>query len=176
MKSRTLATAIAVFVLLCVSLSVSALDLPSSISGVYSGPDRVCSLVLSESGPLTKDAELSCIAWAPTDQVYNVQRLAQPDGYCPSDSQVFQFRSTFLPLWTLDTPGFRIVGFDANSLTVRVGIPAELGLGGGVTQVWTRIATLASPAPYTCGAPAPVVTPSQHYPRLCRPHRLFCGG
>lgn len=174
MKSRTLATAIAVFVLLCVSLSVSALDLPSNISGVYQGSDRVCSLVLSESTALTKDAELSCITWAPTDQIYNLQRLGQPDGFCPSDSQVFQFRSAFFPLLTPGTPGFRIVGFDANSLTVRVGIPAELGLGGGVTQVWTRIATLPSPAPYTCGVPAP--NPSPHYARHCRNLGFYCGG
>jgi len=169
MRSRILILALA----LC--SQAFALEIPSSVSGVYTGNDRVCSLVLSESGPLTKDAELQCLVWgANADQIHNLQRLAQPDGRCPSDSQVFQFRSTFGAGLTPDTPGFRIIDIDGTTLTVRVGVPGELGLNGGIVQTWVRIAPLQSPAPYTCGSSRP--NPSPHYPRLCRLYGQFCGG
>ena len=138
-------------IVLCfICAPVFALSLPSSISGVYAGNDRVCSLVLSRSAALTKDAELHCLVWAPADQIYNVIRMGQPDGYCPSETQSFQFRSVFATSLTLSTPAFRIIDIDGTTLTVRIGTPAELAANGGVTQTWIRLAPLQSPAPYSC--------------------------
>lgn len=177
MRSLILILALAIGTAAFADIAPVPLQLPSSISGVYKGPDRVCSLVLSESTALTKDAELQCIVWgSQSDQVFNLQRLGQPDGKCPSDSQVFQFRSTFGALLTPNTPGFRIVGINDDSIVVRVGFPGELGLGGGALQTWQRIETLQSPAPYTCGDTAPSPVTSPHYPRLCRLYGQFCGG
>lgn len=159
MKSRTLATAIAVFVLLCVSLSVSAQS--GAITG-YGGSAQC--YVLLDSVPSTPGcmhrASVACA-------VGNVAYVGGAESYTgpltyPIAIDLYQrpsqIRAGILTISQL--PGI-------------AGQSLQVGLNGSVS-------TWVLSAPFwgqTCGDPLPEpIQSGLRYPRLCREFGLFCGG
>lgn len=159
MKSRTLATAIAVFVLLCVSLSVSAQS--GAISG-YGGTAQC--YVLLDSVPSTPScmhrASVACA-------VGNVAYVGGAESYTgplvyPIAIDLYQRPSQI-----------RAGILTISQLPSIAGQSLQVGLNGSVS-------TWVLSAPFwgqTCGDPLPPPVPiGSHLARLCRPFGLFCGG
>lgn len=165
-------TLIAALALAMLSPFVSALDLPSTISGAYTGTDRSCTIKLSDGGTY-KLGELKCLVWASGDVIDSINTV-HANGVCPTDTYTIHFRSLYVPIPILpDTPALRIVAFDDTTLTVRVGPQGEILMGGGELQTWQRNAALTVPTPYTCGALLPA--PPRTRPALCGDFGWFCG-
>lgn len=140
-------------VLALVSLWATAAPIPSSASGQYATPDRVCRVELARAGANHVDVDLLCItdAGVPT---YSRTRVEAWAGRCPGDAytaSVFQFAGP--------SPAAGFVALDAadaSGLHVRVGPDATtLYNGGGSAQVWALTRPVASASPYTCGQSAP---------------------
>ena len=149
--------------------SAGAAEFPSDTSAAYTGEDRSCTIVLSNAGTV-KRGELRCLVWATGDQIEATSQV-HANGVCPTDFY-FPMRSSLVPVILPDTPELRLVAVDAQSSTVRVGLRSEIAMDGGDLQVWSREASLPSPAPYTCAPlqPRPPVRPT-----LCGEFGWFCG-
>ena len=158
MKSRTLATAIAVFVLLCVS-SVSFAQ-SGAITG-YGGTAQC--FVLLDSVPSTPAcmhrASVSCVVGG-VGYVGGAESYTGPLTY-PIAIDLYQRPSQV-----------RAGILTISQLPTIAGQSLQVGLNGSVS-------TWVLSAPFwgqTCGDPFPPPTPSgSRYPRLCREFGLFCG-
>lgn len=130
-----------------------AAEIPSSASGVYVTPDRVCRLQLTRLGQDHANVDLLCITDAGLPTWSNSTAFAF-GGACigsPGVAYAFPFSG--------QDPGAGTVAFDAldsGGLRVRVGPDlAALYSGGGLPQTWLLVRPVTSPAPYTCGRQAP---------------------
>ncbi len=176
---RKLATTIAVVWLLSVALICAAMftahaaEIPSSASGQYSAGDRVCRLSLARAGANHVDVDLLCITDA-GDPTYSHARIEAWAGRCPGSpytAYVFDLngQSPLAGFVALDAA-------DATGLHVRIAAdPSTLYNGGGQPQMWTLIRSVASPAPYTCGTPAPLTGGSVRDSCRLNPGAPWCG-
>ena len=158
--------AIVAGLLLC-SLSF-AQGIPSAASGVYLTPDRVCRVVFQRWQVSWLKVDLTCLEFG--GMLSNsAQTVYAPEaGSCWPDGAAIPFNPQS-PVDYVTFPSF--TGAVLNSL---VGNQAAVVNGGGVEQIWQRIAIVPSPAPYTCSGGSP--PPDPHYARLCRQYGMYCGG
>jgi len=168
MKTKFFAVMIVCLMLCACSLPASAVEFPSSISGAYNGQDRSCTVVLSEIGA-NKLGSVTCNVWHTRDLI-DSESTGHANGVCPTDFYI-PLRSVYVPILLLDTPYLRLVDYTATTLTVRVGTQAEIAMNGGELQIWTKVANVASPSPYSCLLPVPPVK----RPQLCGQFGWFCG-
>lgn len=132
------------FVFLLLPVAAFA-DVASTASGVYLGPDRVCRLVLARfSNPAWLDAQLSCV------QFDGQVTVSRPLLYAPEPNSCWGSGAAipFNPQFPVDFLSLR--SSNASTLTVAVGNQAAVVNNGGDVQVWTRIASAPSYAPFTC--------------------------
>lgn len=154
-----------------VSAFLHAAPIPSSASGQYATPDRVCRVELARAGTNHVDVDLLCItdAGVPT---YSRTRIEAWAGRCPGDAYT---ASVFQLSGPSPAAGFvALDAADATGLHVRVGPDAgTLHNGGGQSQTWALIRQVVSASPYTCGSRAP----SQSLLDNCRlnPRAPWCG-
>ena len=160
-------TILAIAGLLLASLSL-AQGIPSDASGVYLTPDRVCRLVLARYQVSWIRADLTCLEFNGALSNAATVLYAPGDGSCWPSGAAIPFNPQS-PVDYVTFPSF--TGAVLNSL---VGNQAAVVNGGGVEQIWQRIAILPSPAPYTCGVSSPL--PNPHYARHCRNYGMYCGG
>lgn len=120
-------------------------DVASTASGVYLGPDRACRLVLARfSNPAWLDAQLSCVQF--DGQVTATRSLLyapQPNS-CWGSGAAIPFDRQF----PVDYLSLR--NSNESTLTVAVGNQATVVNNGGEVQLWTRIASAPSYAPFAC--------------------------
>lgn len=161
---RTLIAIVALF--LCAT--VSAAGIPSSASGVYLTPDRVCRVVFQRYQVSWIRADLTCLEFNGALSNAATVLYAPGEGSCWPDGAAIPFNPQS-PVDYVTFPSF--TGAVINAL---VGNQAAVINGGGVEQIWQRIAIVPSPAPYTCSGGSPPHDP--HYARLCRQYGLYCGG
>jgi len=148
--------------LLCVS--ASAAQIPSSVSGIYLGQDRVCRVVLSRFQGSWIKFDLSCIGFD------GMPSFAAPVLYAPGECWPDNAAVPFNPQSPTDYLALR--GYTTGTMTVLVGTQDGVSNGYGSQQTWTRITVLPSADPFSCaGAP----TPQPYYPRLCREFGMYCG-
>ena len=158
---------------LMISTASTAAPIPSAASGVYITPDRVCRVVFSRFQVSWLLAEMTCMEWSGAVKSSSQTVYAPQAGSCWPAGSAVAFNSQA----PIDYVSFvHYFDADAGALGALVGNQAQVVNGDGEGQKWVRVATLESPAPFTCAGSEPVATPSPHYPRLCRPHGLFCGG
>lgn len=165
-----------IYALILLSLSSLSLaqGIPSAASGIYVTPDRVCRVVFARYQVTSLQADLTCVSFATGALTFTLATLSAPEpGSCwpagaavPFNAQAPVDYVSWVTYWPQD----------AGALGALVGNQAQVVNGDGNGQKWVRVATIESPAPYTCGAPAPSPVTSPHYARLCRQHGLFCGG
>ena len=147
--------------------SVGAQGIPSAASGVYLTPDRVCRLVLARYQVSWIRADLTCLEFSGALSNAATVLYAPGEGSCWTSGAAIPFN----PQSPVDYVTFP--SFTGAVLNALVGNQAAVINGGGVEQIWQRIAIVPSPAPYTCsGSPAP----DPHYARLCRQYGMYCGG
>jgi hypothetical protein len=149
--------------------------IPSAASGVYVAPDKVCRVVFARHEVSWLRAELTCMAWS-GDRTSMIYRLYAPGaGACWPQSVAVPFNANA----PVDYVAFvHYFDQDAGALGALVGNEAEVINGDGSAQKWVRVATLPSPAPYTCGDVPPAATPPQVWrdERVCRLTGRLCGG
>ena len=186
MKSRTLFAAIAVFVLLCVSLSVSAVDIPSSASGDGYAAGYDCRFSFSIASNAQNGFELRCTL------PNSAQSAAVATGPgCPTDWWMVPFNEwggagvhkqasqlTYIApdgsevtTWVLNagektesTKWLRVTGFTSSTVETRIGLFSELiqpGGAGGIPYAFRRSQPFYPLTPYAgCGdaiAVSPVI-------------------
>jgi len=142
--------------------SAGAQGIPSDASGVYLGNDRVCRIVLSRYQTHWINVDLRCITFAGAATVVNATRYSP--GACLSDGAIQidgQTGGGFLSLRSYANGSLSVV-IDPSSVNASNGV--------GYSDTWTRVGTIQSPSPYTCGNAAPV------RPQLCGEFGWFCGG
>lgn len=156
----------ALFLLLVLTTSALAApklprEIPSSASGEYMTPAGLCQVIFSRFGADHINVDIACPG------VLGVEDgRVLCAGLC-SHSTVFAFGGA-----CIGSPGvanaFPVQGsnpesqwlyfgaMDGVNLVVRRGASAaELYNGGGVPEYWTRLASISSPAPYSCASVAP---------------------
>lgn len=165
---------ILILALMFCTASASATGIPSAASGIYVTPDRVCRVVFARYQVTSLQADLTCMSFATGALTFTLSTLYAPEaGSCWPAGAAVPFNAqtpTDYVSWVA------YFDQDAGALGALVGNQAQVVNGDGNGQKWVRVATIESPAPYTCGAPAPSPVTSPHYARLCRQHGLFCGG
>lgn len=161
-------------ILLSLSSLSFAQGIPSAASGIYVTPDRVCRVVFQRYQVASLQAELTCMSFSTGAFTSTLSTLYAPgNGNCWPAGAAVPFNAqtpTDYVSWVA------YFDQDAGALGALVGNQAQVVNGDGNGQKWVRVATIESPAPYTCGAPAPSPVTSPHYPRLCRLYGLYCGG
>ena len=159
---------------LAIGTSASATGIPSAASGIYITPDRVCRVVFARYQVTSLQADLSCMSFSTGAMTFTLATLFAPQaGSCwPAGAAVpfDRMNPTDYVSWVA------YFTEDAGALGALVGNQAQVVNGDGSAQKWVRVATIESPAPYTCGDTAPSPVTSPHYPRLCRQYGLYCGG
>ena len=158
--------AIVAGLLLC-SLSF-AQGIPSAASGLYLTPDRVCRVVFQRWQVSWLRADLTCLEFSGALSNAASVLYAPGEGSCWPDTAAIPFN----PQSPVDYVTFQ--SFTGAVINALVGNQAAVVNGGGVEQIWQRIAIVPSPAPYTCGVSSPLPTP--HYARHCRNLGMYCGG
>lgn len=178
MRSITL-----IAILALASLCANAAPLPSSITGAYLTPERVCRLELYRwTAPQWTQIDLQCLRWGdglhtsmlatvftpnqcPRDLAlpFDPRGLfaveAQQDKVAPTDWSVMLYDGgQWRPLPWLKSGSvefFSIRSYTPSTLSVAVGIDQSALLnGGGIVQTWQLVESIASRAPYTCGQQA----------------------
>jgi len=124
--------------------TVSAAGIPSSASGVYLTPDRVCRIVFQRYAVSWLQADLTCMQFSGVVSSSLTTLYAPGANACWPDSVAVQFERPS----QVNYAAFR--GFNGTALNANVGNPAEVVNGGGTGQSWQRITAVASPDPYTC--------------------------
>lgn len=150
---RTLIAIVALF--LCAT--VSAAGIPSSASGVYLTPDRVCRVVFQRYAVSWIQADLVCMQFSGVVSSSLTTLYAPGANACWPDSVAVQFER---PSQVNYVAFHSYTGAVINSL---VGNPAAVVNGGGVEQIWQRVAILPSPAPYTCATANPQSIACRYY-------------
>lgn len=153
-----------------------AAEIPSSVSGAYLAPDRVCWLVYQRYQVHWVQVEVRCQYHGSGGRTEALTTLWAPNGQCPTELLVVPF----IPSIGLGGELFAVRGMGPESLHVLVGTdPTALANGVGVSQEWVRIESVASPVPYTCAAPPPTAPPVSARSRdlVCRvnPTAPSCG-
>ena len=148
----------------------AASPIPSAASGVYITPDRVCRVVFARYQGSWLQAELTCMAWSGAVTSTLSTLYAPGEGACWTAGAAVPFNA--------QAPADFVSWVDyfdqaPGALGALVGNQALVINGDGEAQKWVRVATLPSPAPFTC-ANAPTASP--HYARLCRQYGMYCGG
>ena len=163
---------ILILVLMFCTASTAA-PIPSAASGIYITPDRVCRVVFSRYQVSWLQAELTCMSFTGAVTSTLSTLYAPGAGSCWPAGAAVPFNTqnpTDYVSWVA------YFTEDAGALGALVGNQAQVVNGDGSAQKWVRVATIESPAPYTCGDTAPSPVTSPHYPRLCRLYGQFCGG
>lgn len=138
-------------ILALASLCANAAPLPSSISGAYLTPERVCRVeAFRWTDPRWTQVEIRCMRFGDghfTSALYTIWTLGQ----CPQTMTPFAFEpSAADPI----REHFAITGYTGSALSVVVGLdPTAVANGNGTPQTWQLVESIASRAPYTC-APA----------------------
>ncbi len=171
MKKNTIAAIVVMCLMLfgC-SQTVSAQGIPSSASGVYLAPDKVCRLVLARAAVDYIKADLSCLSYSGAATAASWQLYAPGDSACWPDSVAIPIDPR-----QIDTTEYvALRGYAGSTLNVLSGGPAAVVNGGGDEQSWTRIVLLPSPYPYVgCSASPPAQTWRDE--RVCRLTGRLCG-
>lgn len=140
--------AIVAIVAALMSSCARAAPIPSSASGVYIGPDRVCRVVLSRWATHWVQLDLACVPWV-GQPTYSLTTLYAPAA-CPTETvawainpwPVFVVRE-YLSIREILPDRLRVVtGFDPTAVSNGIGTEAE----------WLLVQPLPSPVPYSCGA------------------------
>ena len=163
-----------IYALILLSLSSLSLaqGIPSAASGVYVTPDHVCRVVFARYQVSWLQAELTCMSFTGATTSTLSTLYAPGEGSCWPAGAAVPFNAQ------MPTDYVSWVAYfdqDAGALGALVGNQAQVVNGDGNGQKWVRVATIESPAPYTCGAPAPSPVTSPHYARLCRQFGMYCG-
>ena len=144
--------------------TVSAAGIPSSASGVYLTPDRVCRVVFQRYAVSWLQADLVCMQFSGVVSSSLTTVYAPGAQACWPDSVAVQLERPS----QVNYVAWR--GFNGTALSANVGNPAEIVNGGGTGQSWQRITAVASPAPYTCASAGHPQDPA------CRYYGQGCGG
>lgn len=163
-------------ILLSFACSLQAAPLPSSVSGAYLTPDRLCRLELSRAGVNHVDVDLLCVADDGT-ATYSRTRAEAWAGSCPGDpytANVFSIDGGAV------LAGFAALdSFDGARMYVRVAAdPSTLYNGGGTPQTWIRVRPIGSASPYTCASAPTSAAPPGSLRANCRlnPRAPWCRG
>jgi len=141
--------------------NAGAQGIPSDASGVYLGNDRACRIVLSRYQTHWINVDLRCITFAGAATVVNATRYSP--GACLSDGAIQidgQTGGGFVSLRSYANGALSVV-IDPSSVNASNGV--------GHQDNWTRVGTIQSQSPYTCGSPPPT------RPQLCGEFGWFCG-
>lgn len=150
--------------------SVSAQGIPSSASGVYLTPDKVCRLILARANVDYIKADLSCLSYGGAATAASYQLYAPGDAACWPDSVAIPID----PQQIDATEYVALRGYAGSVLNALSGNPAAVVNGIGTEQSWTRIVLLPSPYPYAgCSASPPAQTWRDE--RVCRLTGRLCG-
>lgn len=158
---------LAALITLLTSCTASAQGIPSAASGVYLTPDRVCRVVFARYQVSWIRADLTCLEFNGALSNAATVLYAPGEGSCWTSGAAIPFN----PQSPADYVAF--TSSTESVVNVLVGNQAAVVNGGGSAQVWTRIAYVPSPAPYTCAGG--IVAPDPHYARLCRQFGMYCG-
>lgn len=125
--------------------------LPSSISGVYLGPDRACRVELYRSpNPQFTRVETACLLFA-GGVTESLTEIYTPSGQCPNSSLglVFdQYRGAqrgYYSMQAYDLGATLSVVLSANQTSASNGV--------GTLQTWQLVQPVTSRAPYSCAQP-----------------------
>lgn len=138
-------------ILALASLCATAADLPSSITGAYLTPERVCRIeAFRWTDPRWTQVEIRCMRFGDGHFTSALYTIWTP-GQCPLTMTPFAFEpSAADPI----REHFAITGYTGSTLSVVVGLdPSAVANGIGTPQTWQLVESIASRAPYTC-APA----------------------
>ncbi len=146
-------TRAALLFLLCMSAAISA-PLPSSISGAYLTPERVCRVeAFRWTDPRWTQVDIQCMRLSDGRQTSALYTIWTP-GQCPQTGQPLAFEpSAPDPI----REHFAITGYTGSTLSVVVALnPSAVANGQGVPQTWQLVESIASRAPYTCAPAQPL--------------------
>lgn len=125
--------------------------LPSSISGVYLGPDRACRVELYRSpNPQFTRIETACLLFA-GGVTESLTEIYTPGGQCPNSSLglVFdQYRVAQRGYYSMQA-------YDLGETLTAVlsGNQTNASNGVGTLQTWQLVQPITSRAPYSCAQP-----------------------
>lgn len=166
---RTFLTILALALAGC-SQSAMAQGIPSSASGVYLAPDKVCRLILARTAVDYIRADLSCLSFGGAATAATWQLYAPGDSACWPDTVAIPID----PRQIDATEYVALRSYSGSVLNVLSGGPAAVVNGGGDEQSWTRIVLLPSPYPYAgCSATPPAQAWRDE--RVCRLTGRLCG-
>lgn len=168
--------------LLLSSVARAGEPLPSAISGAYLTPERACRVELYRYvAPQWTNVQADCLRWYDGLATSVLATIFTPNGQCPQDFALpFDPRglgavankagAATLPgvyvayggAWlavpdSFTTEYFGIRTYTSTTLSVGIGgDPSGILNGGGISQAWNRVDTIASRSPYAC-TPAPAL-------------------
>jgi len=125
--------------------------LPSSISGVYLGPDRACRVELYRApNPQFTRVETACVLFA-GGVTESLTEIYTPGGQCPTSSAAWVFDG-YRPA---QRGYYSMQAFDAGAtLSVVLSTnPTSASNGVGTLQTWQLVQSVTSRAPYSCAQP-----------------------
>lgn len=140
-------------ILALASLCANAAPLPSSISGAYLTPERVCRVeAFRWTDPRWTQVEIRCMRFGDGHFTSALYTIWTP-GQCPLTMTPFAFEpSAADPI----REHFAITGYTGSTLSVVVGLdPSVVANGNGTPQTWQLVESIASRAPYSCAGKHP---------------------
>lgn len=125
--------------------------LPSSISGVYIGPDRACRVELYRApNPQFTRIETACLLFA-GGVTESLTEIYTPGGQCPNSSAAWAFdpyrvaQRGYYSMQAYDLGATLSVVLSANQTNASNGV--------GTLQTWQLVQPVTSRAPYSCAQP-----------------------